>query len=196
MGQVWLTSDLHLGHAKVLEEREPWAGADHDGFLAENWDAQVKQDDVVWVLGDISSGKTPDQWSALQWFSSRPGRKRLVLGNHDGPHPAHRDAHRWFKYYSVVFELVTSSARIRVPGGNALLSHFPYVGDHTTEDRYSQWRLRDEGLPIIHGHTHSQWVRAPWVHPRQLHVGVDCWHGLVPLSTVHTLAADIIEKGE
>lgn len=182
---VWFTSDLHLGHALVEDERRHWTGGLHSEFLADNWDSQVKNDHVVWVLGDISSGKGPDQAAALAWIGDRPGRKRLILGNHDGPHPAHRDAPKWFGRYANYFEHISTSARIRLHGEPALLSHFPYVGDHSLQDRYTQYRLPDEGLPILHGHTHSQWARSRWVHHRQLHVGLDTWHGLVSLDAVH-----------
>jgi len=36
-----------------------------------------------------------------------------------------------------------------------LLSHFPYGGDSHDEDRYAQFRLRGEGIPLLHGHVHE-----------------------------------------
>ncbi len=36
-----------------------------------------------------------------------------------------------------------------------LLSHFPYAGDSHDEDRYAKFRLRDEGIPLLHGHAHE-----------------------------------------
>lgn len=203
MSNVWFTSDLHIGHAKVAEERMP----EHDPafgametVLANNWDKVVDDDDVIWVLGDISCGKTPDQWEALDWVDRRPGRKRLILGNHDGPHPKHRDAHKWLQPYSEVFEHVSTAARIRVPQPNghltALLSHFPYTGDHSATDRDTQWRLKDEGVILLHGHTHSAErlsiggreaarrgaaLRAKPARVNQIHVGLDAWN-LAPVS--------------
>lgn len=53
-----------------------------------------------------------------------------------------------------------------------LLSHFPYEGDHDgREDRYQQWRLRDEGAWLINGHVHGAWT----LRNRQINVGVDKW---------------------
>ena len=174
--RVWFTSDLHIGHDKVNLDRFPEFTMETEDLLAYRWDQQVREDDIVWVLGDISSGKTPDQWAALDWIDRRPGRKRLILGNHDGPHPAHRDAHKWTRPYVEVFEHVSTAARIRVPMAEghrtALLSHFPYNGDHSAEDRYVQWRLRDEGELLVHGHVHSKTISSA-EYPRMFHVGVD-----------------------
>ncbi len=69
-----------------------------------------------------------------------------------------------------------------------LLSHFPYVGDRGQE-RYAQWRLKDEGLPLLHGHTHSaeEISYTPRINngggwpTTQMHVGLDAWN-LTPVS--------------
>lgn len=212
MSNVWYTSDLHIGHAKVIAERAEMAGITtlppghpekahhenlwHNRVLAGNWDRLVDDEDVIWVLGDISSGKAADQNAALWWIANRPGRKRLILGNHDGPHPKHRDAHKWHLPYASAFEHVSTSARIRIPKPNghltALLSHYPYVGDHSVTDRDTQWRLKDEGVVLLHGHTHSTekvshgrigsvvdlsdgLPRVRAFQSTQIHVGVDAW---------------------
>ncbi|OBJ40283.1 hypothetical protein A5630_25365 [Mycolicibacterium mucogenicum] len=182
MSNVWFTSDLHIGHDLVAQERG-FSAEDHSEFLAEQWDSRIDEDDVVWVLGDLSCGKKSDQINALHWIGDRPGRKRLILGNHDGPHPMHRDAYKWTNEYWMVFEHISTAARIRIPRPDghltALLSHFPYTGDHSAGDRHVQWRLRDEGQPIIHGHTHSLEKRT-YSDPglsTQIHVGVDAWSG-------------------
>ena len=41
--------------------------------------------------------------------------------------------------------------------------------DNKEVDRYTQWRLPDEGLPLLHGHVHHAWAR--WHN--QINVGVD-----------------------
>jgi len=199
---VHFTSDLHIGHRLVARLRfeeisgcTPGAAADevcvawHDAFLAGNWDELVDTKDQVWVLGDISAGGTSSQATALQWIHDRPGQKHLIAGNHDGCHPMHRDSHRWQRLYLEVFDSVQSSASRKVPTGLAnpatvrtLLSHFPYENDHTADDRFNQWRLRDEGMPILHGHVHSdEQLTFSGRGTRQIHVGLDAW-GLEPVS--------------
>lgn len=194
MSNQHFVSDLHLGHRKVADLRgfgEDTAA--HDAWLAEQWDATVRPDDAVWVLGDLTLGPTA---YALEWIRQRPGRKEFITGNHDEVHPMHRDAHKHQAEWMVVFASVQMAARRKIAGHNVLLSHFPYASDgdgegrsKPFEGRYNQWRLSDdEDLPLIHGHTHST-VRA---HGRMLHVGVDAWAGRpVPLSVVVDWLADL-----
>ena len=200
---VFFTSDLHIGHAKVAETRveamnrllpaEAWTAIEHDFFLAEAWDDAVRPGDIVWVLGDISAGGKAAQLNALEWIKERNGTKHLIAGNHDGCHPMHRDSHKWLKPYLEAFESVQLAARRYIPTSEGkrevLLSHFPYEGDHTDIDRHRQWRLRDEGVPILHGHTHSiekvshtRRMNNGGLWPTdQIHVGVDAW-ALEPVS--------------
>jgi calcineurin-like phosphoesterase family protein len=211
---VWFTSDGHIGHRLVSEHR--WerqfpgivAPANtviswHDQVLAQNWDARVDKDDVVWVAGDISSGTTVGQRHALGWYRKRPGRKRLITGNHDQPHPMHRDAPKWQKIYlegtaeePAAFEYVNMSAKIRIalPGEghtNVFLSHFPYKADRGTVTRHPEWRLPNCGTILLHGHTHSEEVISydtnvwdPKLTPTpQIHIGLDAWN-LSPVSLV------------
>lgn len=203
MSGVWFTSDLHIGHKKVAQLRateamvalenvfDPACAVEwHDRWLASCWDYVVGKDDQVWVLGDLSLRGARSEARALEWISKRPGHKHLIAGNHDGIHPMHRDSHKRFPAYMAVFDSVQMAARRRVTvsgekGGHVdvLLSHFPYAGDHLGVDRYPEWRLKDAGNYLLHGHTHSSDVGS-W-HPKQIHVGVDAWkHGPVSLDQI------------
>ena len=162
---------------------------EHDAWLAEKWDRVVNPDgnrqDQVWVLGDISAGGNRAQLAALGWLMQRPGTKHLIVGNHDGAHPMFRDSHKWQSKYLGVFDSVQAFARRKVAGQSVLLSHFPYQGsefaDHTSEERYPQWRLPDMGEWLVHGHVHD----TERVRGRSVHVGVDAWEGqLVPLEVL------------
>lgn len=201
--KTWFTSDLHIGHTLVAHHRAmeagicaPWEAPEidafvtawHDRTLAAGWDESVKPDDLVWVLGDISAGGSRAQRAALEWLAARPGRKRLIAGNHDGCHPLHRDSHKWQPEYLRVFETVQSAGRIRVNGVNVLLSHFPYWADRG-EVRYMQWRLRNIGEPLIHGHTHSD----ERLDGREIHVGLDAWNlKPVVMQNIEELVAEAV----
>lgn len=169
---IYLLSDLHLGHAKVAEIRG-MTTEEHDNLLAENWDRMVHKDAHVWVLGDISSGGSQAQRNALRWVSERPGIKHLISGNHDSCASQNRDSHKWLPEYLQVFQTVQSYARRRIAGQTVLLSHYPYrgAGDHTETERYSQYRLPDMGVWLLHGHTHS----AEKLSGKMIHVGLDAW---------------------
>lgn len=196
---VWFTSDLHIGHRVVAAHRgygylnsdSPVGISAHDAHLAMNWDAVVRPDDTVWILGDLSAGGSNAQRNALKWISERPGVKHLIAGNHDGPSPRHRDSHKWIREYMTVFESVQQSARRRllpieqgVRGVEVVMSHYPYteVTPHAEPDRFTQWWLRDEGVPILHGHVHShEVVTYSAAGTPQIHVGLDAWR-LSPVS--------------
>ena len=183
-GIPWFTSDLHFGHRLVAEYRGFTAGGEpdvhaHDEAIGDAWCSVVRPDDHVWVLGDLSVSSPTHPLNILRRL---PGIKHLVWGNHDAGHPMHRTAHKHQGRYLEVFDSTQQSARRRIYGREVLLSHFPYSGDHTEEERHTQWRLRDEGLPLLHGHTHSV-VRESWTvnDAHQIHVGVDAWN-LTPVS--------------
>lgn len=183
---VFYSADFHFGHRLVTRHRGFGEDTDaHDAEIIEAWD-KVQPDDIVYILGDLSVS-APTR--ALAILSELPGRKRLISGNHDVCHPMHHAATRSFRRYNYleVFEWISPFGRRQIAGENVLLSHFPYSADHG-EVRYSQYRLRDEGLWLLHGHTHSTEIRTS---AREIHVGYDAWRRLV---AEHELAA-IIEEG-
>lgn len=185
VSEVWFTSDPHIGHRLVAAHRGfgdgptqvlPEDADEHDAYLAKEWDKRVKPDDHVWVLGDMSAGGTAAQGYALSWLVNRPGTKHLIAGNHDGCHPMHRNAHKWLPVYLTAFETVQVYARRKINGHNVMLSHMPYDGDHYDADRFTQYRLPDEGLPLLHGHTHSTGVvTRSAAGSLQISVGLDAW---------------------
>lgn len=179
MPNVWFTSDLHFGHPKVAELRGFNSVEAHDAALISRFNKFVKPDDVTWILGDLSAGSSAATRHALMQVQKMNGRKRLIAGNHDPIHPMHRDAHKWVHEYWGIFEYVSPFARVSINGTRCMLSHFPYTADRGLE-RYGQYRLRDEGMPLIHGHLHDACITHP-ERPNHVHVGVDA-NLLYPLS--------------
>lgn len=191
MSAVWLSSDTHFLHAMVAGLRGFATSEEHDETVIERWNKLVRPADFVWHLGDVGLG---NEGKVLEQAARLNGRKHLITGNHDACWPGHRSARSRQRRWLEVFESVQAFAKIRLDGQTALLSHFPYEGDHTAEERHSQFRLRDEGEWLIHGHTHqdSQLGRsmryltimdpvtgAPGVpRPlgREVHVGLDAWN--------------------
>lgn len=213
---VFFTSDLHLYHRAVAYARRygdwpqdkslvtPEDVEWHNDMLAQRWDAVVRPEDVVWVLGDLTANNKA-VGDALNWMDERPGTKHFVPGNHDPVHAMHSESHKWCEQYQMVFASVQLFAKrsIKMPDGSkqtVLLSHFPYVGDgdSKTTDRDTQYRLRNEGLAVLHGHVHSkeQLTYAPppgctdmdpsvaehfTGRVQQIHVGLDA-HDFRPVS--------------
>ena len=198
MTNVFFTSDTHFNHKLVAGIRgflkdgmkNPYSELESDAarkFLRENadveahnrtiisnWNSIVTPDDIVWHLGDVALGSWDDTTTCLGQLN---GKKHLITGNHDRCWPGQRDGHTWQREYLRYFESVQQYARRKIEGQAVFLSHFPYSGDHSIEDRYPQYRLRNEGDWLLHGHTHQSWKLSGL---RQIHVGVDTW-GLAPV---------------
>ena len=174
MSSVWFTSDTHFGHRLMLTERNFDSIDAHDESIVDAWNSTVRPGDTVWHLGDVavmgSNRVGPDNPLGVL-LRRLHGEIHLVAGNHDPVHPQRRDSHRRQREWLGVFASIQSAARRRIDRAEVLLSHYPYTGDHTEVDRDTQWRLRDEGRWLLHGHTHSR----QRVHGRQIHVGVDAW---------------------
>jgi calcineurin-like phosphoesterase family protein len=181
---IWLTSDLHLGHRLVANHRGFGEDTDaHDHEVCLRWARTVQPDDQVWVLGDLCL-TNPER--ALDLVRNLPGRKHFIAGNHDAVHPMHRHSHRYQREWMRVFDSVQPFGRLRVDGQDVLLSHFPYSKDRH-EARYMQYRLRDEGAWLLHGHTHGKERREG----REIHVGLDAWDlAPVNLGTIVDLMRD------
>jgi calcineurin-like phosphoesterase family protein/diadenosine tetraphosphate (Ap4A) HIT family hydrolase len=170
VADVWFTSDTHFGHRAMIDRgwRPQYASvADMNADLIDRWNTSVRPADTVWHLGDWGLGPAAEHLAILARLH---GTIHLVTGNHDKPWPGNRDAHKhqaaWIR---AGFASVQAFARRRIAGQQVLLSHFPYEGDHTGQDRADQYRLRDLGLPLLHGHVHDEWR----IRGRQLNVGVD-----------------------
>lgn len=179
MSAVWYTADTHFMHKYLaLDIRGFVSVEEHDEAVIEKWNKTVAPDDVVWHLGDFSL-KNPFDFSHI--LSRLNGTIHLIAGNHDRCFSGIRDAHKWLAaYYNAGFASVQPFARKRLAGQNILLSHFPYTGDHGA-DRYTQYRLRNEGLPLVHGHTHFKAQESWALLTPQLHVGMDAWN-LTPVN--------------
>ena len=199
MSNVWYTSDLHIGHKLVAASRGftkmvPYvappgeeqfdarvSGPDteaHDAHLAAVWDSQVKPEDTVWVLGDISINGGQH---ALDWIEQRPGTKRLITGNHDPVGPHDRRAPRLMKHWMQYFDSIQPFMRLKLEGINFLLSHYPYWPGDRGEPRNEQYRVPNLGLPLLHGHTHSNEILE---FENSFHVGWDAHGTLVPQEVV------------
>ncbi|AUG29495.1 metallophosphoesterase [Microbacterium hominis] len=185
MTQILYTSDPHVQHP-MLARLRGFLTADgeadttaHDAWYAEMWREHVTKRDLVYVAGDLTVGGVARERYALELIRSLPGRKVFVAGNHDRTHPAHRDSVKagmqaeWLETFDAVLPFAVRRVMIGGVKRQLAVSHFPLFGDHTREDRFDEWRLKDSGRWHLHGHTHNPEQRVHDGH--QLHVGIDAW---------------------
>lgn len=182
MTNVFLWSDTHIRHKKVANIRGFDTTEEHDEFIRDVWNKTVRKNDQVILLGDLSMCSV---WETVEFFSSLPGTKDLIFGNHDGGHPMHRKSHTLFRKYLPAFRSMQTFDRRKFMGNYYNLSHFPYAGDHDgMVDRHTEFRLRESDTPLIHGHVHDEWL----VKDNQVNVGVDHWmDGPAPVEEVVSL---------
>lgn len=85
MSKIFFTSDLHFGHKNILRfDNRPFTSIEEmDEAIIRNWNTKVSDDDLVYVLGDISWHN--DETTA-RIFNSLKGHKILIKGNHDRVH--------------------------------------------------------------------------------------------------------------
>ncbi len=186
----FFTADLHFGHANIIGYCDrPFNTVDEmNDALVTNWNATVRDDDEVWVLGDVAMGRIDE---SLALVKELHGRKVLVCGNHDRcwhGNAKHRD--EWeVRYRDAGFdEILQGTIPLRIASHDVIASHFPYVGDSHDEPRFVQFRPHDNGSWLLHGHVHTTWQ----VDERQINVGVDVWN-FAPVDEP-TLVA-IIDRG-
>ena len=80
--KTYFTSDLHLGHANVLNFCDrPWDNLDdmHEGLI-KRYNSCVRKNDVCYFLGDVGMGNAEQLKSIISRLN---GKKILILGNHD-----------------------------------------------------------------------------------------------------------------
>ena len=82
--KTWITSDLHLGHKKILEYcpiSRPFETVEEmNSVIMNDWNSMIHPLDEVYILGDIAFYSGND---AANMLSLMHGKKYLVLGNHD-----------------------------------------------------------------------------------------------------------------
>lgn len=78
MSNVYVISDLHLGHKNVAEWRGFNTVEEHDQYIIDKWNSVVGKRDYVKVLGDIAMHK-----KHYPMLDELNGKIDVILGNHD-----------------------------------------------------------------------------------------------------------------
>lgn len=154
--KVFFTSDQHFYHRNIIKYANRPFSLDDNGVLKctetifNNYNSIVKDDDVVFFLGDVFLTSERSWRTGLETVSRLNGRKILVKGNHDTL-PG--------KVYSKCFEKIFDYLAI----GDLLLCHYPDVKHYFKEININDFKL------ILHGHIHNK----PSPLPNGINVCVD-----------------------
>ncbi len=166
---TWFTSDQHFGHRNIIAySSRPFANLDemHEALIARH-NAVVAASDDVWHLGDFAL----DDRLVKVFLPRLNGRHFLVAGNHDKCHPCHsrwrREVDRYVQHgFAAIYTDGTELAGF-------VVNHLPYAAsdENAREGRYPEFRPKDRGRWLLHGHVHELWK----VRDRMINVGVDQW---------------------
>jgi calcineurin-like phosphoesterase family protein len=130
MSKMFVISDLHFGHAKIIElAKRPFANVEEmNEKMVENWNSVVGDNDDVIFGGDFMFSKKDE------WFSRLNGVKHLVKGNHD--HGATLD----LGWYSVHTRM-----ELTHDGSFFVIDHYPIL----------DWNRRFKNSIHLYGHVHN-----------------------------------------
>lgn len=161
---IWFTSDLHFGHRNIIDFcNRPWKTTEEmDEVLMRNWNSVVKDDDIIFDLGDFAYATT-SRWKYL--IQNLKGRHFLIKGNHD---ESRYPGDHIFK----LFEGVYDQLLLKIDNYNVYLNHYPFLcyGGAYRKDTIN-----------LFGHVHSgpysnnglDTDRLKMLFPTQYDVGVD-----------------------
>ena len=141
--EIWVTSDHHFGHCNIIKYgNRPFKDVhEMDETMIDLWNQNVKSNDHVYHLGDVTMARCGKQQSDpfVRLILRLKGHKRLLLGNHDHfPVEIYREAG---------FEKVRGTGRWFE---GLLLSHYPVHPGSLGTARAN-----------VHGHVHQNPSPAP-----------------------------------
>lgn len=149
----WYTADLHLGHARIIEFcKRPFANtAEMNSRIIRNMQECVAHDDDLWILGDFAFGQRASDEDIENWFHQIPGRKHLIIGNHDDE-----------AVVTLPWTSVADMKEVEDEGQKIVLCHYPMI----------TWNKARRGAIQLFGHVHDQWQGTR----NSVNVGVDQWN--------------------
>lgn len=154
----WFIADSHFGHANIIRYcNRPFHNINEmDTTMLNNINEVVKEDDVLWHLGDFAYGRDATinhiKWTRRQ---IRCKNIHLIAGNHDKLIFNNRPLRSLFtglwNYYIGEIE-----------GYNFLLLHRPpYFVPSWENSLYAKIIKKNSNTIMLHGHTHNNHHTGP-----------------------------------
>lgn len=134
--KIWITSDSHFGHDNIIKFGQRTKA--HEVTMLANWIDRIREEDTILHLGDVAMGGPMKQVSWLKVIGRLPGKKYLVLGNHDELHHEQPYHYTDTAGFTVIPEFEQDGV---------VFSHRPVC--HGDLREFSEWEIN------VHGHTHA-----------------------------------------
>lgn len=139
---IYYIADMHFGHANIIKYcNRPFKSVEEmDSVLVRNWQKRVKEDDTVYIVGDIIYGhKNPEVI-----LEQLPGKKILIEGNHDRSWKKKVDVEKYFEDIELMAEIKDNGIRV-------VLCHYPLM----------TWFEFGKGTYHVYGHIHDN-INVPY----------------------------------
>ena len=166
MGNIFATSDLHLGHdrAFVWGARGFKSIEEHDAEIIKRWNEVVTAEDDVYILGDLMLG---DNAHGIHCLSQLNGKLHILTGNHC-------TSARQKLYHTLenMVEFCGCATTIKYKKKQLYLSHYPTITSNMEANPH-------QAVFNLYGHTH-QTTNFYNGQPFMYHVGVDS-HNCYPV---------------
>ena len=162
---IYFTADTHFGHENVIRfcNRPFSCAAEMDEALIENWNRRVKGGDTVYILGDMFFRSV----NFLEILARLKGKKRLIVGNHDGSWMTKADVAGYFESIDPFLETTDGQRALT-------LCHYPLL----------TWKHAKKSY-MIHGHIHNDTSADYWpllaARGNVLNAGTDV-NGFMPVT--------------
>ena len=167
--KVWFTSDLHFWHKNICKYcNRPYDTIEEmNQAIVDNWNSVVKDDDTVFVLGDLGFCGIE---KLRPLIAQLKGTIYVIQGNHDSDKiicKLYEEDH--ILEFAKLLE-ITIIGDEECPDQDLTLCHFPMI----------DWYNKEKGAWMVHGHQH-QLPHTPSCSPAHWDVGLDR-NGLFPIS--------------
>ena len=167
--KVWFTSDLHFWHKNICKYcNRPYESVEEmNEAIIQNWNAVVKDDDIVFVTGDLGFCGIEKLKPLLERLK---GKKYLIQGNHDSDKVVFKLVEGNIFEDSYKLTTITITGDEEIPEQMITLCHFPMI----------DWYNKEKGAWMVHGHQH-QLPETPSCSVLHWDVGLDKNH-MTPIS--------------
>ena len=146
---IYYIADTHFNDQRIMDLcKRPFKSLEEmNKTIIDNWNNRVKDDDTVYVLGDIANNEDP---KSIKIFRELKGHKHLILGNHDQPLIASiRESN--------IFESIEYMKAIMDNKEFVFLCHYPLMDWPGFNVRFNE--KFDTRSSLIYGHIHNKTIK-------------------------------------
>lgn len=135
---IYFIADTHFGHENIIRLcNRPFKDVkEMNTYMFQAWNARVKDEDTVYILGDLAFKTNIDD--TIKLIHGLKGKKYLIKGNHDGKNLKNDKFKELFEGVYDIYNLALGNTRI-------VMCHYPMC----------EWEGYFRGSYLVYGHIHN-----------------------------------------